>query len=455
MALWTWHELALACGVDQGNKGPDVNGISIDTRTLASGDLFIALSGDPGPGFHSSFSHSRDGHEFVEIAESSGAAAILVSRETNCQLPEIRVSNTLDGLWALGEAGRRRMAGRVVGITGSSGKTTARSWLESMLREEVKTHASPGSYNNHWGVPLSLARMPRDSEIGIFEIGMNNPGEIAPLSKLVKPDVALVLNVLPVHLAGFENLDGIRHEKLSIAHGLDESGVLVVHEDVATEGVIHKDIVTFGLSALSTVSARISPEQGVTRVQVSVDAVKYQFTLPVEGEHRLLTALGCLAVVHALGGDLKRACNALASMEAPAGRGNLREVSGRRIIDDSYNANPVSMRYALEALGRSEGGKKVALLGEMLELGGESEQLHASILDLCGKLDGVITVGDGFSSAEQLLGDNHWHHYASATDIDPAELAARLHEGDTLLIKGSKKVFWVYNFADALVSALS
>lgn len=434
----------LACGADPITSGPDISGISIDTRTLAAGDLFIALSGD-----------HRDGHEFVQLAEKSGASALLVSRDTDCSLPEIRTENTLDGLWRLGEAGRHRMAGKVVAITGSSGKTTARSWLENMLNQQAKTHASIGSFNNHWGVPLSLARMPRDTEFGIFEIGMNRPGEVEPLSRLVNPDVALVLNVLPAHLESFDNIDSIRREKLSITRGLNDDGVLVVHENINLEGVSHNNIVTFGHSESSTVSAQVSLEKNMTQVHFTIDCKKYGFQLPTCGEHRVLTSLGCLAVVYALGADLPRACESMAFMEPPTGRGNLREVSGRFIIDDSYNANPVSMRYAIEALCQFQRGRKVALLGEMLELGDEAKQLHTSILDACGELDGVITVGEGFANAKQQLGDIHWGHHASAADINLIELAESLKEGDTILVKGSNKVFWVNNFVEALHSALS
>lgn len=455
MALWSWSELVHACGLQQGTIGPDIEGISIDTRSLAAGDLFVALSGNPGPRFHSSSAHARDGHDFVQLAEKAGAAALLLSRDVGCSLPEIRIENTLDGLWHIGEAGRVRMAGKVIGITGSSGKTTARSWLESILRQQAKTHASRDSFNNHWGVPLSLARMPRDTEYGILEIGMNNPGEIEPLSRLVNPDVALILNVLPVHMGNFDSLDAIRQEKLSITRGLKDGGVLVVHEDIDLNGISHKDVLTFGRSESCTVSAEVSVEKNKTGVRVSIRGKKYEFQLIPGGEHRVLTSLGALAVVYALGGDLERACRSLSSLEVPIGRGNLLEISGRFIIDDSYNANPDSMRYALEALYQRQGGRKVALLGEMLELGDGGEQLHASILDACCELDGVITVGEGFANTKTRLGNIHWGHYASAADINPTELAELLHEGDTILVKGSNKVFWVNHFVEALQSALS
>ncbi|MBQ74411.1 MAG: UDP-N-acetylmuramoyl-tripeptide--D-alanyl-D-alanine ligase, partial [Gammaproteobacteria bacterium] len=323
MALWRWRELLVACGVEPASNGPDIAGISIDSRSLKTGDLFVALSGDPGPRFSTSSTIARDGHDFVQDAQSAGAAGILVSRDTGCALPEIRLENTLDGLWHVGVAARDRMQGKVIGITGSSGKTTARSWLENILTQQAMTHASTGSFNNHWGVPLSLARMPRDSDYGIFEIGMNNPGEIGPLSELVKANVALLLNVLPAHLQSFDSLDAVRQEKLSITRGLDDDGILVAHEDISLEGVSHKKVITFGFSPSATLSAVVSSAANQTQVQVTIDGSQHLFRLAVGGAHRVLTSLGCLGAVYALGADLEGACEAMASLEAPSGRGNL------------------------------------------------------------------------------------------------------------------------------------
>jgi UDP-N-acetylmuramoyl-tripeptide--D-alanyl-D-alanine ligase len=454
--LWTLAELSAACGIESKESNLEVKGISIDSRTTKPGDLFVALAGDPGPEYNTAYANARDGHDFVSAAEKAGAAAFLVSRTIESNQPRITVDNTLDGLWLIAETARERMEGKVVGITGSSGKTTARAWLEAILSEQASTHASPGSFNNHWGVPLSLARMPMESDFGVFEIGMNHPGEIGPLSKLVRPDVALVLNVLPAHLGSFENLEGIRKEKLSITEGLSESGVLVVHEDIDTHDVECRELITFGIGSSATVSGEII--NSATAVNTKVDAIingnHYPFTLDGGGEHRVLTSLACLATVYALGADLHHACDTIATLESPAGRGNVVTVSGRTIIDDSYNANPVSMRYAIEALARSTGGRRIALLGEMLELGPEGETLHASLMDICHSLDGVITVGEGFASASKALGDVHFGHYESIADLDVEKLVAQLRAGDIILVKGSNRVFWVNGFVGTLADAL-
>jgi len=458
MPLWTWSELSLACAVDAPVTGPDINGISIDTRSLKPGDLFIALSGDPGARFSSAIINARDGHEFIEAAESAGAAGLMVSEESASALPQLNVSNTLDGLWRIGQAGRERMVGKVVGITGSSGKTTARSWLEDILSRQAKTHASTGSLNNHWGVPLSLARMPADSEFGIFEIGMNRPGEIEPLSRLVIPDVAIVMNVLPAHLGNFQHINEIRDEKLSITQGLREGGTLVTHEEIDMRGLPqrlqHSNIVTFGLSQSATVAGEVSYEQGNSHVSVMIAGNRYSFKLSVGGEHRVLTSLACLAAVYALGADLAQACELLPQLQAPGGRGNLLEVSGRIIIDDSYNANPVSMKFALEALSLVPQGRKIALLGEMLELGESGKAAHRAMIESCRSLDGVLTFGEGFKGAEDTLGNIHWGHYSSVAELNLNELAGKLEVGDTILIKGSNKIFWVNKFVEALCAVL-
>lgn len=449
--LWRWDELCAACGHPQ-RQGPDIVGISIDSRSLTPGDLFIALSGDPGPRFHSSGSSGRDGHDFVAAAEQAGAAAVMISRDVDTRLPALRVDNTLDALWQLGMAGRARMCGKVVAITGSSGKTTARQWLEQLLLAMGKrVHASAGSLNNHWGVPLSLARMPRDSDFGVFEIGTNNPGEIAPLSKLVMPHVALVLNVLPAHLGRFANLEAIRREKLSIESGLVPGGVMIVPEDLPHADLASSKIVTFGTGAGADVMARVTYGPDYAEFELTAGAHSTRFRLPTTGEHRVLTSLAVCTVLDQLGIDPGEAVPAFAQLTVPRGRGNSVQAGGVTVIDDSYNANPVSMRYALQAMSAFQ-GQKVAILGEMLELGEEGAAMHQQIADYCGALDGVVTVGPGF--ADWPSGEANWGHFDTAAAIAVEELAGRIEPGACVLIKGSNKVFWTNRFVDRLVDAL-
>jgi UDP-N-acetylmuramoyl-tripeptide--D-alanyl-D-alanine ligase len=467
MSLWTWNELVSACGVKSGSAPAlddiSIDGISIDTRTLGPGDLFIALSGDPGPGFHTSSASARDGHDFAHQAMQAGAAAILTHRSVDCELPELRVPDTLQGLWDLARFARRRMAGKVVAITGSSGKTTARVYLQHVLQDQGLTHGATGSLNNHWGLPLSMSRMPGDSEYGVFEIGMNHPGEIAPLAELANPDVAVILNVLPAHIGYFESLDGIRQEKLSIQAGLADTGILVLPDNLDQTGV-SSPVVTFGLSAQADVRCTEMRPGGDGGVVVSVDVAgtSARFELGLGGEHRVLTSLAVLAVSHAMGTDVNRACARLATAQPPEGRGNRFMINGICIIDDSYNANPSSVAYALDDLigadfngSKAAGSRRIAILGDMLELGEQSSAMHAGLSSHCDGLDKVITVGEQMSGLyEKLTSHQQWFAAKHTGDIDLGDLSDSLRPGDVILIKGSNKIFWAENFVAELVDLL-
>lgn len=453
MSLWQWRDLLDACGIQNPAEGPNIEGISLDSRTVVAGDLFIALSGDPGPRFHSSSASDRDGHDFVENAEENGAVAVMVSRNiaTNCSV--IEVPNTLNGLWQLGEFARKRMRGRVVAITGSAGKTTARQWLEQILGNLGSTHASTASLNNHWGVPLSLARMPASSQYGVFEVGTNRPGEIEPLAELVSPQVSVLLNVLPAHIGNFDNLDAIRQEKLTIASPLEKGGTLIVPADLDLSGLKHGNIVTFGLTEDADVFGKALFLPQYTEVDASVLGTRVSYRLVAGGEHRVLTSLAVLAAAYCLVDevDLNKVCDGFSKLTTPKGRGNVNTIAGVTVIDDSYNANPITMAYAISAIAKGNpSGKKVALLGEMLELGDESQLAHAETSRLAEEtLDGFITVGEGFISCP-----GNWGHVGFAAQVDLDELVRSLKPGDTLLVKGSNKIFWTEKFVDRLLLSL-
>jgi UDP-N-acetylmuramoyl-tripeptide--D-alanyl-D-alanine ligase len=468
MSLWTWKELVSACGIAPGPvsgfEDMSIDGISIDTRTLTPGDLFIALSGDPGPGFHTSSASTRDGHDFVSQAGQAGAAAIMTHKPVDSELPELRVPDTLRGLWDLARFSRRRNQGQVVAITGSSGKTTARAYLQHILQDQGLTHGALGSLNNHWGLPLSMSRMSADSAYGVFEIGMNHPGEIAPLAGLASPDVAVVLNVLPVHLEYFDSLDGIRLEKLSIASGLKDNGTLILPDTLDRAGV-DRPVVTFGFSNEADIRCEGIDQHSDGRLVVNVDlaGTSNQLELGIGGEHRVLTSLATLAVSHVLGLDMQRACKRLATAQPPEGRGNQFVVNGICIIDDSYNANPSSVAYALDSLGTSDppesSGKaatrRIAILGDMLELGEQSSEMHTGLLPHCEGLDRIVTVGALMHDLyEKLPVQQQWFHADNASDIDVGGLCDSLRPGDVILVKGSNKIFWTQKFVDRLVDRL-
>ena len=382
----------------------------------------------------------------------------------------------MKGLWDLARAARQRIHGDVVAITGSSGKTTAREYLQHILQDQGATHAATGSLNNHWGLPLSMARMPADVKYGVFEIGMNHPGEIAPLSRLANPDVALVLNVLPAHIGFFENLDAIRWEKISIAQGLTETGILVLPDELDAGPQSHR-ILRFGFTDKADVRClAMQPAEdgsGLLSVRVAVAEQEYSFQLTLGGEHRVITSLAVLAVCYALGCDIGRACESLASANPPAGRGNLHQVNGISLIDDSYNANPASIAYALQSLAEfqnkefqnkesqdihqsSREGSKIAILGDMLELGEHSRQMHAELLSHCQGIDKIITVGEEMQHLYDLLPtEQRWFHVASAAEIDLARLAVTLRPGDVVLTKGSNRIFWANQFVSKLQQLLS
>lgn len=445
MALWTWTELS-KLGEASPEIGPDISGVSIDSRQTQDGDLFVALSGDPGPRFFSSADNPRDGHEFIDTAVAAGANAVMLSRPTSDPTyPSIGVSDTLDGLWALGGLARQRCAGRIVAITGSAGKTTARSWLMQCLVDQFDIHGSLGSLNNHWGVPLSLSRMPSESDVGIFEIGTNHSGEISPLSRLVQPHISILLNVLPAHIGNFESFESLEQEKRSIADGLVESGCLILPESLATG---HEREFTFGIGRSADVCAQYEVSDAGWDIRANVSGELIDYRLASGGEHRLQTSLAVLATAKQLGADLSRVALKMSFLESPQGRGDETVIDGVTVIDDSYNANPVSVQYALDAL-QIRPGRRIALLGEIMELGDMSPHYHRELANCFSEFDRVITVGTGFAATP---GDEH---YSSSGEIDMSLLVAGFQTGDTILVKGSNKVFWLNGFVKALRQELA
>ncbi|MYE82475.1 MAG: UDP-N-acetylmuramoyl-tripeptide--D-alanyl-D-alanine ligase [Gammaproteobacteria bacterium] len=447
--LWTWPELCKAVGADAVN-GPAVRGIDIDSRKLAPGELFVALNGDPGPRFPGARPSPRDGHDFLEAAFAAGAAGALVHRDAPGEGPRLVVGDTLDGLWDLGRAARARSMARVAAITGSSGKTTVKTFLAQALG----AFATGGSLNNHLGVPLSLARTPADARFAVYEIGTNHPGEIAPLSRLARPDVAVVLNVHPAHIEFFEGIDALRREKLSIAEGLNPRGTLVCLDALDRTGLdAGLRVMTFGegagadarLAAFDGRQATIATPSGTVRAKV-----------PGGGTHRALSLTAVAAVLVAFDEDPRRLAD-VADDAVPAGRGNRIEAGEVTLIDDSYNANPASMSAALRDLAGQRGaGRRVALLGEMLELGEDSERLHVALAPLCARIDRVFCVGDGMRALhDRLEPERRFGFVESPDDLDPVALTALLEPGDVVLLKGSNRVFWARDFAARLRDALN
>ena len=451
-SLWTFRELESALGLAP-SAGPDAFGVSIDSRQTEAGDLFVALPGDPGPRFTVTSRSERDGHDFVADAIREGAAAVLVHRATAFDAPTLRVADTLDGLWALGRTARQRLSGSVVAVTGSSGKTTFKSFAATALG----AFATSGSLNNHIGVPLSLARTPRDANGAVFEIGTNHPGEIAPLAKLVAPHVAVVLNVHPAHIENFGTVEAIRREKVSIAEGLGADGVLVHAADVTADFSGRK--ITFGGEAQNADVrlAALRQERNHSVAVLETPRGTVEAPVPGGGIHRAQSVAALGAVLLALDAPFN-GLQALATLDVPRGRGNVVEAGGVLIVDESYNANPASMKATLDAFSASpEHGarRRIAVLGDMLELGAHAERHHRELADHCAALDGVFCVGSRMTALHGALAPNlRLGHAEEANAAFVERCAGLLEPGDSALVKGSNGTFWAKDFVAALTAAL-
>lgn len=444
MSLWRWSELCAAVGAPI-TDGPDIDGVAIDSRTLTGGELFIALPGDPGPRFHVSQRSERDGHDYVGAAFEAGAAGALVQRDVLDGMPRILVDDTIDALWNLARAARERLSGRVIAVTGSSGKTTVKNFMAQAL----EAFSTPGSLNNHLGVPLSLARTPTDTGFAVYEIGTSHPGEIAPLARLASPDVAVVLNVHPAHIEYFADIGALTREKLSIAEGLSAGGTLVCLDTLNPDpGALGPGarVLTFGVGAHADVRL-MSSAGGVAAVSTPAGPVETE--IPGGGEHRALALAAVAAAAVALGEDPAR-IRRIGVDAVPAGRGNRARVGAITLIDDSYNANPASMAAALRSLG-TESGRTIAVLGEMLELGDDGERLHAGMAEACRGVDRVVCVGEAMRALyDRLPSHQRLASFDSPEDIDTDAIVDALQPGDVLLLKGSNRVFWSRNFAGVL-----
>lgn len=444
-ALWTAVDAALATqGHAQGNW--QATGVSIDTRTLQPGDLFIALKA------------ARDGHEFVAQALAKGAAAAMVTHIPEGvpeDAPLLVVDDVLAALTALGAQGRARTAARVIGITGSVGKTTTKEMLRAVLSPQGRTHAAEASYNNHWGVPLTLARMPVDTEFAIIEIGMNAPGEIAPLSRLARPHVAMVTIVAAAHLEAFGAIEGIAREKASIFEGLEPGGVALINADVGTTDILAAAagpiLRRVGMAEDADIRLlEVTLSEQATVIQAHMDGAARLFKLAVPGRHFAMNALFTLGAVAAVGADVTSAALALATWRPYAGRGTREELELSApgdlpiaLIDDAFNANPTSLAAALEVLSVSQPqarGRRIAVLGDMLELGDDEQAMHAGIADLAvlADIDVIHTAGPLMAHLHGALGvGKRGLHCVDAAEM-ARSLPRELQAGDVVLIKGSK-----------------
>ena len=446
-ALWRWDELvAAAGGKADGAAGSALTGFSIDTRTLAPGEVFVALRAE------------RDGHEFVSGAFERGAAAALVRRGYVRKPGDgalIRVDDSLHALGEIGQAARARLKAdaRVIAVTGSAGKTGTKEMLRACLSQAGSVHAAEKSFNNHWGVPLTLARMPADVRFAVFEIGMNHAGEITPLSRMVRPHVTIITNVLPVHLGQFASEEAIAEAKAEIFTGLEPAGVAILNRDNRHFFLLERKahdagarVFSFGRTSGANVRARVmEPGPEGTQVTAVLSEGTVRYTVGAPGLHLAGNSLAVAAVLDVLG-LAPEALSVLSDVAAPQGRGarTTFAVPGGSVllIDESYNANPASMRAALAALAtvpRELFARRIAVMGDMLELGPAAGEFHQGLKDAvdAAGVDQVFACGPNMRLLFDSLPVMTRGRWTQTSGELAGDVAAALRGGDAVMIKGS------------------
>jgi UDP-N-acetylmuramoyl-tripeptide--D-alanyl-D-alanine ligase len=443
--LWTAEEAQRATGgrLVHGD-GWTAGGVSIDTRTLEPGDLFVALK------------DVRDGHDFLAQAFVSGASAALISDSSKADGlgPALVVGDVLDGLRKLGEAARDRCAAKRVAVTGSVGKTSTKEALAVCLSASGATHRSVKSYNNHWGVPLTLSRMPHESQFAVFEIGMNHRGEILPLTQLVKPHAALVTTIAPAHVENLGSLEAVADEKGDIYAGLEPGGAAIIPADaphaarlIAAAERNGANLVRFGRGAECEARLlKFDMDENGSNAEAEILGRIIRYRVGVEGAHWALNSVAALAAADVVGADLEAAAHALEHLRAFDGRGVAQRVDAAfgafMLVDDAYNANPASMAAAFSTLAARKpgaGGRRIVALGDMLELGPDERAYHAGLaqpLEQAG-VDLVFAAGPRMSALMEALPASRRGGYAESADALSPVIASALRSGDIVLVKGS------------------
>jgi UDP-N-acetylmuramoyl-tripeptide--D-alanyl-D-alanine ligase len=447
-ALWTVDAMAAAMRAEKQDTLPaGVPGLSIDTRSIGKGEAFFAIKGD-----------SRDGHDFVDVALKAGAGLAVVARAQASRFagaPLLIVDDVLEALRDLARASRARAQAKVIAVTGSVGKTGTKEALKLALSADGETHASAASYNNQWGVPLSLARCPQAAKYAVLEIGMNHAGEITPLTKLVRPHVAIVTAVEPVHLEFFGTLEKIADAKAEIFLGVEPGGAAVLNRDNAQYARLEKAAEVAGVSRVVTfgeheqadarlLRVSLQPESSTVEARILGAPVTYKLGAP--GRHIVLNSLAVLAASSLVGADLALAALALATLKPPVGRGareTLRVPGGSALlIDESYNANPASVAAAIALLGQApigKRGRRIAVLGDMLELGPAGPDLHRGLAAplKAANVDLVFCSGPLMRALWEALPSNHKGGYAETAAALEADVVRAIRDGDVVMVKGS------------------
>ncbi|TWB48677.1 UDP-N-acetylmuramoylalanyl-D-glutamyl-2,6-diaminopimelate--D-alanyl-D-alanine ligase [Nitrospirillum viridazoti] len=446
--LWTAADAAAAANGRAQGADWTATGVSINTRTLNPGDLFVALKG---PNF--------DGHAFVEVALQRGAAACLVSQVPDgiaAGAPLLVVDDTLAALEDLARVARLNTTAKVIAVTGSVGKTSTKEFLRTALGALGPTFATEGNLNNHLGLPLSLASLPADVRFGVFELGMNHAGEIGPLSRMARPDIAIITTVEAVHLEFFASVESIADAKAEIFEGMSRQGTAILNRDnpqyarllaaARTQGVGH--VLSFGATAgadARLIDLDLGPTGSDVTAEIQGQVIRY--TLAVPGRHQALNSLAVLLAVSAAGGDLATAAQALATLAPVKGRGVRQAIplpggGSLTLVDESYNASPVSVAASADVLGHTQpdpGGRRVAVLGDMLELGPDSPKLHAGLADALVAADVhlVFTCGPNMRHLfDRLPPERRGAHADTSAELAPL-VGAAVRANDIVMVKGS------------------
>lgn len=439
--LWTSTEISQATGGTTAGSWR-VRGVSIDNRTMAPGDLFVAISGE-----------HHDGHDHAEVALRKGAGGLLLSHTIHgidAQAPVMMVSDTMTALVALARAARARSGAKIIGVTGSVGKTTAKEMLHHIGDAQRSTHATIGNLNNHIGLPLTLARMPQATQLGVFELGMNHPNEIAPLVEILQPHIALITTVGTAHIENFsEGQSGITKAKAEIFAHMAEGGIAVLPRDCDQYPLLLAEAQRYGIKTIVSFGVHESADARLTnmvlgaessRIEATIRGKAVTYTLPVAGAHMAMNSLGALLAADMAGLDLATAAQSLATFSPLKGRGVKKVFGDITVIDESYNASPLSMQAAIKVLAQTPATRRIAVLGQMNELGNTAPQAHADLAaDLkAAGVDLVFCCGEHMKHLwNSLSATQQGGWMPSAKELAPL-VAERVRAGDVVLVKGSR-----------------
>ncbi|MDP4725418.1 MAG: UDP-N-acetylmuramoyl-tripeptide--D-alanyl-D-alanine ligase [Alphaproteobacteria bacterium] len=444
---WQLSELFAALGLPPLANDAPVSGVSIDTRTLKPGDIYIPMVGE------------RDGHAFVENAFSKGAVAAIVSTTFDASSVNglcIAVPDTLIALQKLGVYNRSLTQAKIIAVTGSVGKTTTKEMLGHILKNFGKTVISKASYNNCWGVPLSLLDLTLDTEFGVFEVGMNNPGEIEPLADMITPDIAIITKIVEAHIGHMGSIEAIAVEKSTILSALKANGYALIHGGTASDQLLKDHAKNHNHMLFDMESIKANVINGTTHIDTKIGDTAVLYTLPFSGIHHVGNSVLSLETCHRLGLDVAKAAKAMETFTLPAGRGvthalTLSNNISITLIDDAYNSNPASMRAGLLSLkALKKAGRRIAVLGEMRELGTESATYHRDLLDsiIETEIDLVFCCGESMRHLYDVLPESIRGAYANTSDELIPYATAALKTNDIVFVKGSKgsKVSHVVNY---------